>query len=58
MPRKRPPEAPEAVDVDLLDSIRALGRLATGDEAPDPRVAERLQQIVDIAGLGQPEHES
>ena len=57
MQRKRPSEASEAVDVDLLASIRALGRLATTDEAPDPRVAERLQQIVDVVGLGQPEHE-
>src|SRR5690242_7965441 len=57
-------EAPEAVDapaeehpVDLLDSIRALGRLAAADEAHDLRVAERLQQIVDIAGLREPEQE-
>jgi hypothetical protein len=64
MPRQRPSEAPEAVDapatqhpVDLLDSIRALGRLAAADETHDLRVAERLQQIVDVAGLRQPEQE-
>jgi hypothetical protein len=64
MPRKRPSEAAEAVDTravqhpfDLLDSIRALGRLAAVDEAHDLRVAERLRQIVDIAGLGPPEQE-
>jgi hypothetical protein len=55
MPRNRP-SAP-ADPADLLDSIRALGRLAAADTAPDLRVAERLKQIVDIAGLGHPEEE-
>jgi hypothetical protein len=58
MPRNRPSEPADPADpADLLDSIRALGRLAAADVAPDLRVAERLKQIVDNAGLGHPEEE-
>jgi hypothetical protein len=59
MPRKRPSEHTPAVQrpLDLLDSIRALSRLAAADETHDLQVAERLQQIVAVAGLGQPGQE-
>ena len=58
MPRNRPSEPAAPADpADLLASIRALGRLAAADAAPDLRVAERLKQIVDNAGLGHSEEE-